>query len=324
MKAAIITEPRKTPMYGDFREPVAQSDQEVITVSAAALTNFTKGRASGSHYSSDRAFPTVVGSDGVGTTQDGRRVYFVLPEAPFGAMAEKALVRSRNCVPVPAGVDDVTAAAVANPGMSAWAALAERAHLKSGETVLINGATGTAGRLAVQIAKFFGAAKVIATARDAHALEEVKSIGADEVIPFNLAPGDSDGAKRYIKALESPFTQGVDVVLDYLWGKSAESVLIAAAMSNKGGVPLRFVHVGGASGEDVQLPGAALRSSATVLMGSGVNSVPLPALLAAVGHVFESVVSAKLRVNTKVVPLSAVTETWDADSGNARVVFVPR
>jgi NADPH:quinone reductase-like Zn-dependent oxidoreductase len=113
-------------------------------------------------------------------------VYFVLPEAPFGAPAEKSLVKAQHCIPLPDDLDDITAAAIANPGMSAWAAMMERAHLKAGETVLVNGATGTAGRLAVQLAKYFGAAKVIATARNEEELEEVKTLGADVAIPFTL------------------------------------------------------------------------------------------------------------------------------------------
>jgi NADPH:quinone reductase-like Zn-dependent oxidoreductase len=322
MKAAIIAEAGKGPAYGDFREPEAQSGQEIIVMSAAALSHFTKGRASGAHYSSDRGFFAIVGAEGVGRTQDGRRVYFVLPEAPFGAMADKTRVRSTHCVAVPDSVDDITAAAIANPGMSSWAALAERAHLKAGETVLINGATGVAGRLAVQIAKYMGAGKVIATGRDTSALEELKSIGADAVVPFSLMASDSEGAQQYERALKEQFSMGVDVILDYLWGKSAETVIIAAAKAGKEAVPIRFVHVGGASREDVQLPGAALRSSAIVLMGSGINSVPLSGLLAAVRSVFQAVIPANLKINTKVVPLSAVEQTWDGDSGKARVVFI--
>src|SRR5271155_5233141 len=113
MKAAIIAKAGQSPAYGDFREPEAQPEHEIIVVSAAALTHFTKGRASGAHYSSDRVFPAIVGAEGVGRTQDGRRVYFVLPEAPFGALAEKTRVRSAHCVPVPEAVDDMTAAAIA-------------------------------------------------------------------------------------------------------------------------------------------------------------------------------------------------------------------
>jgi NADPH:quinone reductase-like Zn-dependent oxidoreductase len=131
MKAAIVTGPGTLPTFGEFANPVAQEGLDLITVKAAALSNLTRGRAAGSHYSSDNVYPFVPGVDGVGVMADGRRVYFVMPEAPFGAMAEQTLVDPRRTVPVPANVDDVTAAALANPGMSCWAALVERRRSSS-------------------------------------------------------------------------------------------------------------------------------------------------------------------------------------------------
>jgi NADPH:quinone reductase-like Zn-dependent oxidoreductase len=160
MKAAVVRAPRSNPVHRDFDEPIAQSGQTLVTVSASALSQLTKSRASGSNYNSHGQFPAIAGINGVGRTTEGQRVYFVLPEAPFGALAEVSLVKMQYCIPLPDVLDDITAAAIANPGMSAWAAMMERAHLKTGETVLVNGAAGTAGRLAVQLAKHLGAAKV--------------------------------------------------------------------------------------------------------------------------------------------------------------------
>jgi NADPH:quinone reductase-like Zn-dependent oxidoreductase len=213
MKAAIITAPGVTPIYGEFEKPSAKEGEEIISVRAAALTNLTKSRASGAHYSSSGIFPAVVGTDGVGVTQDGRRVYFAMPEAPNGAMAEFCAIHARRCVAIPDTVDDITAAAIANPGMSAWAGLVERAHLVSGETVLVNGATGTAGRIAVQLAKHLGAAKVIATGRNRMELEEMKAIGADTVIPFLIDAQHPTGVEDYEEALNETFSQGIDVVI---------------------------------------------------------------------------------------------------------------
>src|SRR6202050_3061011 len=167
MKAAIVLGAGQTPMYRDFSEPLPSSGESRVTVAAAALSQVVKSRASGAHYSSSGQFPFVVGIDGVGRLDDGTRVYFVLPRAPYGSMAEQTVVPAAQCLPLPDGLDEATAAAIANPGMSSWAAFKERAQLKAGETVLVNGATGTAGRLAVQIAKHLGARKVIATGRNA-------------------------------------------------------------------------------------------------------------------------------------------------------------
>ena len=200
MKAAIITMAGRPPIYGDFNEPAASEGMELIAVSASALSQFSKSRSSGSHYSSESVFPAVAGADGVGRTADGRRVYFVLPEAPFGALGEKSLVRSEHCITVPDALDDITAAAIANPGMSASAALVERARLTPGGTVLINGATRTAGRLAVELAKYLGAGRVIGTGRNAAELKQLASFGA-EVLPFTLDAAHPLGTKQYEEAL---------------------------------------------------------------------------------------------------------------------------
>ena len=322
MKAAVVAAAGNTPFYGDFPTPTAEAGEELISVRASALSQFTKSRASGSHYSSGGGFPLVAGSDGVGVTQDGRRVYFVLPEPPFGALAEFCPVSSNRCVKLPDTLDDITAAAIANPGMSAWAALVERAHLVPGETVLVNGATGTAGRLAVQLAKHLGAGKVIATARNAEELEQVKKLGADIVIPFTLGTLHPSGAKDYENALKQVFASGIDIVIDYLWGESAKTVIVAIAKAVEDARPVRFVHVGGASREEnIDLPGAALRSSAIMLMGSGVKSVRMSVLLESISSVFEAVQPAGLKIATKVVPLSQVEEVWDKAAGKPRVVF---
>jgi NADPH:quinone reductase-like Zn-dependent oxidoreductase len=322
MKAAIVAAAGKTPIYGDFKTPIAQAGEELISIRASALSHFSKSRASGSHYTSDGGFPLIAGSDGVGRTQDGRRVYFAMPEAPFGAMAEFCPVSARRCVELPDSLDDISAAAIANPGMSAWAALVEHAHLVAGETVLVNGATGTAGRIAVQLAKYLGAGTVIATGRNAAELEEIKQLGADVVIPFTLGMLHPSGAKDYEYALQQLFASGINVVLDYLWGESAKTVIVAIAKAVEDGTPVRFVHVGGASGEqNVDLPGAALRSSAILLMGSGAKSVPLPVLLQSARNVFEAVQPAGLKIATSVVPLSEVEHVWDKAPGKPRLVF---
>ena len=322
MKAGIIRAAGTTPVYADFESPVASEGKELIAVRASALSPLSKSRASGSHYSSEGVFPSVAGVDGVGLTANGQRVYFALPESPYGAFAEKSLVRPGYWIAVPDGLDDITAAAIANPGMSAWAALVIRAALQPGETVLVNGATGSAGGVAVQLAKYLGAAKVIATGRNESELEKLKSLGADVAIQFALDADHPQGAKEYEQALTAEFAHGIDVVVDYLWGLSAQTIIVAIAKAAGDGHPVRFVHVGGASGEHtIELPGAALRSSAITLMGSGIRSVPLPKLLDAIRNVFDAAGPGKFQIATKAVPLSAIEENWNAKV-KERIVFV--
>ncbi len=255
----------------------------------------------------------------MGRLDDGRRVYFVLPRSPYGSMAEKTVVASAQCVAVPDDLDDVTAAAIANPGMSSWAAYIERAKLKAGETVLVNGATGTAGRLAVQIAKYLGARKVIATGRNAGALESVAALGADVTIPL---VADEAALEKDFK---TQFAQGVDVVIDYLWGKSAEHLLIAAAKAAPEAIPIRFVQVGSASGSDITLPSAALRSSAIELMGSGIGSIPVDRLVHFIGDLLHATVPGGFAIAASPVALSDVEKAWPLDDSTRRTVFtIPR
>jgi NADPH:quinone reductase-like Zn-dependent oxidoreductase len=320
MKAAVVTSAGTKPIFAEFHSPVGRESLEVITVTAAALSNLTKGRASGSHYSADNHYPFVPGVDGVGILADGRRVYFAMPEAPFGAMAEKTLVDPRRTITLPEDLDDVAAAALANPGMSCCAALVDRARFQAGETVLINGATGAAGSVAVQVAKQLGAGKVIVTGRNAQELDTLHSLGADVVVPFDLRPENPQGVGQFEQALTAVFAEGLDVVIDYLWGSSALTIIVAIARAVEDAHPVRFVQVGEASRETVELPGAALRSSAIQIMGSGLKSVPLPKLMEGIRRTFDLAAQGKLYLPTRAVPISTVTENWDAP-GKPRLVF---
>jgi NADPH:quinone reductase-like Zn-dependent oxidoreductase len=314
MKAAIVFGPCQTPVYGDFAEPEPGAGELRVAVAAAALSPLAKARASGAHYSASGRYPAVVGVDGVGRLDDGRRVYFTLPPAPWGAMAELTLAPAAHCAPVPDGLDDVTAAAIANPGMSSWAAFKERAKLEAGETVLINGATGAAGRLAVQIAKRFGARKVTATGRNPDVLRSLAALGADATI----ALVDDEAALE--ASFRGAFAAGVDVVIDYLWGKSAELLLAAAAKATPDGQRVRYVEIGSASGATIALPGAALRAKALELMGSGLGSVPVDRLVAAIGELLQAAASSPFDIAVKPVPLSQVESAWAAADGG-RTVF---
>lgn len=304
------------PVYGDFKEPLPADGEILVIVSAAELSNIVKGRASGRHYSSHEELPFVAGIDGVGRLDDGRRVYFVLPKAPFGSMSQRAVVPRSQCVDLPDNLDDVTAAAIANPGMSAWAALKERAKLVAGETVLVNGATGAAGRLAVQISKYMGANKVVATGRNTESMKAVAALGADVTIPLG------DAGDAFEDALKEQFSAGIDIVLDYLWGQSAQRIIFAGAKAGKDAAPIRFVHIGAMSAPEITLPSAALRSSAITLMGSGIGSVPLDRMVQSIDELMKAAVRGGFEIQTKTFPLSEVEKVWRT-AGNTmpRVVF---
>ncbi len=150
------------------------------------------------------------------------------------------------------------------------------------------------------------------------------ALPADHLGDFFFALGALHpfGAKHYEQALEEQFANGIDVVIDYLWGESAKAVIVAIAKAVDDATPVRFVHVGGASREEnIELPGAALRSSAILLMGSGVKSVRMSALLEAIAKVFAAVAPANLQIATKTVALSEIESIWENAAGKPRVVF---
>jgi NADPH:quinone reductase-like Zn-dependent oxidoreductase len=314
MKAAVVNAKGQPPVYADFDEPSVTPGHRIVKVEASALSQLARGKASGQHYSSTNEWPFVAGVDGAGRLdEDGSRVYFFNPVAPFGAMAERTLVEAAHCIAMPDGLDAVTAAAIAIPGMSSWAALSERARFVKGETVWINGATGASGRLAVQIARALGAGKIIATGRNETVLE---SLGADLI--FKLDDDEAAMTQRF----QPVFEQGVDVVLDYVWGASARALLIAAAKASDSQRALRFVQIGSMGGAEIALPAAVLRSSAITLMGSGIGSIAFPKLLDAVASVLDAAARGALHIDTRAVPLSRLSDHWADEGGRLRTVFV--
>jgi NADPH:quinone reductase-like Zn-dependent oxidoreductase len=318
MKSAIVESYGRAPRYGQFEDPVAQAGQQLVAVRAAALTPLTKSIAAGKHCSSGNSFPFVPGVDGVGRLEDGQRVCFVFPAVPYGSMAERTVMQSSMCVALPDELDDLTAAVGANPGMSSWAASTERAGFAAGETVLINGATGAAGRLAIQISKFLGAKTVIATGRNQGSVAPLAELGADLSIPLDQEPEKlTESFRRTIKE------HRVSVIIDYLWGASAQSIINAVTGhgSVEGEPPIRFVQIGSITGEAIPLSAAALRSSGLKLMGSGLGSVSYAGLIRSISGLMGAIVPGRFRIEAEPVLLSAVETAWNREA-SGRFVFI--
>src|SRR5260370_21909514 len=252
MKAAVLHELSKAPRFEDFAEPTPGNNEEaLIRVCAASLKSVDKQLASGSHYASPRELPVVCGTDGVGDLEDGTRVFFGGPRRPHGAMAERTVVPRAYCFPVPSGLDDDRAAALPNPGVSAWLSLTQRAQLAPGETVLILGATGVIGQLAVQMAKLLGARRVIGAGRNERMLSMLSELGADATIQLDQ---DQDSLKEAFARAAGD--QGFDVIIDYLWGRPTEALLAAITKSEFAVVTkeTRLVQAGESAGPTISYP----------------------------------------------------------------------
>jgi NADPH:quinone reductase-like Zn-dependent oxidoreductase len=320
MHAAVVHAFHVPPHYATFADPVAAEGDLPVTVTAAGLHPIVKALANGTHYGSTGELPFIPGVDGVGRLEDGSRVFFGISRAPYGTFAERALAANWMCIPLPEGLDDATAAAIANPAMSSWVALTERAKFVAGESVLILGGTGVAGRLAVQIAKRLGARRVIAAGRNPQALETLKELGADAVISLDQ---EDDSL---VSALRGEYAgAGVDVVLDYLWGHPAECVL--EAISQKGlrktASRVRFVQIGESAGPAISLRAASLRSSGLELLGSGFGSASLNQIRAAIEEFFKAAVTKPFQFKVRTVPLSEVEALWNSSEQGTRLVFQP-
>ncbi|ART72302.1 alcohol dehydrogenase [Mycobacterium dioxanotrophicus] len=324
MKAAVVDHWGQVPTYTDAPEPEPRDGAEVVAVEASALTNLTRALISGKHYASKEIqLPAIPGVDGVARLADGRRVY-TGALAPYGMMAERTLIDPSGAIEIPDALDSVTAAALPNPGVSAWTALADAGAVTTGDHLLVLGATGVTGATAVQLAKsVFGAGRVVVAGRDADRLQWLRSVGADDVI----ALGTEDLAAR-VETLhaEQPF----DAVLDYLWGDPATQVLTALAASHPSAHyhATRFVQIGSMAGPTLELDAGVLRGNGITLCGVGIGSVSPEALLQArtegLARMFAMVATGELQLRTQARPLAEVEQVWtDREPSGTRVVLTP-
>jgi NADPH2:quinone reductase len=319
MRAAVLRKLGQSPSIEDFPEPIAGDGEALVQVLAAALKPIDKLLAAGTHFASPRELPVVCGSDGLGKLSDGSRIFFGGPRRPYGSFAERTVVRRAQCFSVPESLDDATAAAIPNPGVSAWLSLSHRARLCSGETVLILGATGVTGTLAVQIAKILGASRVVAAGRNLNGLAKLPALGADAVVSLDQ-PRES-----LIEAFRRHNSEGrFDVIIDYVWGPPVEAVLAAITVHElaASGPETRLVQVGDTAGPTIQLPAAVLRSAALSVMGTA-GIPPREVLSAALSRVFEHAVKGTLRIAVEELPLASIEAAWNRPASSRRQVFRP-
>jgi NADPH:quinone reductase-like Zn-dependent oxidoreductase len=321
VKAAVLHTLGKSPRFEDFPDPDPRSGEARIRVKAASLKNIDRAMANGSHYDSHTELPVVCGIDGVGILDDGTRVFCGGSRPPYGMMAEYTVVPRGWCLPIPDGVDDVTAAALPNPALSSWLPLVWRAQIKPGETVLILGATGVAGKLAIQIARHLGAERVVAAGRNEQILKTLADLGADAIIALDQ-PDQQLTADFVREATHRRF----DIILDYVWGHPTEVLLAALTGHNLKAESsrIRLVEIGEMAGPTISLSAAALRSSGLELYGSGGGSVPHTAIFDTFPQLWALAAAGKLRIETEPVALADIERVWlRHDQGGRRVVIIP-
>lgn len=323
MKAAVIYKKGELPKYAEFPEPIASNENEVlVSVKAVAITNLDKGIASGDHYSSEKEIQNgfIVGSDAVGVLENGTRVY---ARGISGTIAEKSLVEKNRMVVLPDGIDDATAATMPNAVAGSAMALLFRAGIKSGDTVLINGATGFTGQMAIQIAKHYGAKKIIVTGRNEKTLQSLLELGADEIVSLKQ---NDESIINQLKQIHQ--NTPIDIVIDYLWGHSAELILSALKGNGNFTPKTRYVSVGSMSADTIQLSTQILRSVDLQLSGSGLGSWTKEEVKLLFSEILPEMFllasKNRLKVNIETVPLSDIEKMWNAEvpDGKRLVVLV--
>jgi len=319
MHAAVLHALGEAPRYEEFPDPIAAEGEVLVEVLAAALKPVDKQMAAGSHYASPQKLPAICGTDGVARLPDGRRVLFGGARPPYGTMAERAAVRSAFTFPIPDNLSDEQAAAIANPGVSAWLSLAHRARLAAGDNVLVLGATGVTGQLATKIAKLLGAARVVAAGRNREVLAALRQLGADVTIELD-APA-SELSERFAHAAGE---SGFQVVIDYVWGAPAEAFLQAVTRKEFAAAEseTRYVQVGESAGATISLAAAVLRSAPITIMGTA-GIAPGNVLVEAIENVMSHAARAELRIETERVPLAEIAAAWQREPKGRRIVVAP-
>jgi NADPH2:quinone reductase len=309
VRAAVLRE-YGVPQAGEFDEPAPGPGQAAVDVLAAGLNPVDVAICAGRFYAGRPSLPSVAGREGVGTLA-GARVYFDAPIAPFGSMAERALVDPSSTYPVPDALDDGVAVALGISGLAAWLALTWRADLKPGEHVLVLAASGVLGQIAVQAAKLLGAGRVVAAARSRQGLERCLALGADAAVAL-----DEDDLPA---AMAAAGEGRIDVVLDPLFGEPFVAALQAASFG------ARLVQIGAGAGAQATVPSAAIRGKMLVIMGHTNFAAPPRVKREAYMRMADAAAQGQLAVQVDAMALEQVAQAWDrlAAGTHSKIVLVP-
>ena len=307
MRAAVLTALNTPPVVREFDEPQSRPGAHLISVSAGGGSPTELMRAAGLYG----AFtpPCIVGGEGVGRLQDGRRVYFGHSQSPYGAWAEVTVVPETEVWPIPDDVDDGQAIALGTSGTGALIPL-EEARIQRGERVLILGATGPVGQIASQLARRMGASVVVAAARNLPALERLRARGiADEIV--QLGTGDD------LQALRAAAGNGFNVVLDAIYGPPAEAALRATAPG------ARMMSIGVQAGFVMSVSLRDLVSRSHVGVGTGMRSVV--ERRAAFDRLLQLSRDGQIAVDVTSFTLDDALAAWEAqrNSPHGKIIVTP-
>ena len=312
MKAAVIHAVGAVPELGVAHEPVG----ETVDVLAAPINPIDLAVSRGALSIGHPELPYVPGCEAVGRTADGRIVWLFggsLGRTSDGALAERAAVADAYAVDVPEGADAALAAGLGIAGLAGWLPFAWRAPLTGGEDVLVLGATGSVGLVAVQTAKLLGAARVVAAGRSAAGLQRAADRGADATVQLNEA---SDLVTAFMDAFDG---DGPSFVFDALWGGPGEAAVLASVPK------ATIVKLGQSAGATASLSSEAVRFKSLTIHGMSVYAVPSEVLAEQYRRLVHHAIAGDIRLDVERVPLDSVADAWQrqVDGPGKKLVVVP-
>jgi NADPH:quinone reductase-like Zn-dependent oxidoreductase len=320
MKAAILHSADSVPVYGDFDEPPAGPDSEIVEFVAAGIHQVTRSAATGRHYGSSGIFPVVPGLNAVARTADGELVFTSSGQPPFGTFAEHIASPGAMRFPLPDGASPEAVAAGVNPGMASWLPLqARQAETGTLGTVLVLGVTGISGFLAAQNARLLGAARVVGAGRSASGLERAAADGVHAVV----LTGDRDADAGTLAEVLDGDAPGL--VLDFVWGPVAETAFRALGRQRFGEdtADIKYVQIGALAGAGAAVPSALLRSRKLTISGSGAGSVAAADIKAQIPGYIQLIADGSVQVPLRTFPLADIGPAWTASAESGpRVVLV--
>ena len=305
---------------GERPDPEPEPDETLVRVSAAPIVPLDLLCAGGTSYFGQQPLPYVPGVQGVGVVESspdlraGERVWFATSAgmAPVdGSLAEWCAVRASDLIPIAADVPDATAAALGTSGIAAWMSLRWRAGLRAGERVVVLGASGVVGQVALAVARHLGAGRVVAVCRSEAAGQRAIGVGADDVVVLRPDEERAGLADRLTVAAGGP----VDVVIDPVFGGPAVAAAIALG---PGG---RLVNIGGAASDRAEFSSATLRGRSINILGYTNNAISAEQRADALTQVLTLAARGQVSVEHQIIPLADCAQAWaSAGSSGYRIV----